>query len=307
MKALITGGAGFLGSRIAEALLVHGHEVTVIDNLSTGSAANVDPLVDFVEGDIRRKRDIPEGDWEVIYHCAASYKDRADWEGDASTNVLGTINVLRAAKHTGAKVIYCQTSLCYGPDPYAGMPRRSAYPLSISHRLDPHGSYAVSKTAGETYIMDSGVPFVSLRLANMYGPRNLSGPVPAFYKRLSEGKPCTVVDSRRDFVYVDDMVWVSVKAATAGDGVYHVSSGTDLPIVDIYLAVADAMGVEAPEPTLVPRGPDDVATLLLDPLRTKATFGWTAQTTLAKGVEKAVAWYRKNGVTTTFTHLAQKG
>jgi UDP-glucose 4-epimerase len=170
--------------------------------------------------------------------------------------------------------------------------------------LDPVGSYAVSKTAGESYIRDSGVPYVSLRLANIYGPRNLSGPVPTFYKRLSEGQPCTVVGTRRDFVFVDDMVWVAVKAATQGSGVYHVSSGSDYPIMDVYTAVKAAMGVEAPEPSQPARGADDVATLLLDPSGTEAEFGWKAKTTLADGIGRAVEWYRGHPVTTTYTHLA---
>lgn len=296
MRILVTGAAGFIASRLSEALLGHGHEVAGIDDLSTGSVENVPDGVEFALGDVRRRTDIPRGDWDVIYHCAASYKDRGDWERDASTNVLGTINVVREAQRTGAKIVYCQTSLCYGPSP--------ASPVTLDAPLDPRGSYAVSKTAGEAYIFDSGVPFVSLRLANIYGPRNLSGPIPAFWKRLSQGQPCTVVDSRRDFVFVDDMVWVAVRAATQGHGAYHVSSGSDHPIIDLYCAVADAMGVEGPEPVLVPRQSDDVATLLLDPSRTQAEFGWSAQTPIAKGVAKAVAWYEANGVRATFTHLA---
>ena len=299
MRFLVTGAAGFLGSRLCEALLGHGHEVAGIDNLSTGRVDNVPAGVEFTEGDIRRRSDIPRGDWDVVYHLAASYKDRGDWERDASTNVLGTINVVREAQRCGARVVYTQTSLCYGPSPQS--------PVTLDAPLDPHGSYAVSKTAGEAYIMDSGVDFVSLRLANIFGPRNLSGPVPAFWKRLTEHQPCTVVDSRRDFVFVDDMVWVAVRAATHGTGIYHVASGTDCPIIDVYCAVADALGIYAPEPVIVPRGPDDVATLLLDPGRTKADFGWTAQTPLRKGIEAAVAYYDKKGVPALFTHLAAKG
>jgi UDP-glucose 4-epimerase len=299
VKALVTGVGGFLGSRLAEGLLHHGWEVAGIDNFSTGRAENVPDGVEVVDGDVRRRTDIPRGDWDVVYHLAASYKDRGDWERDASTNVLGTINVVREAQRTGARVVYTQTSLCYGPSP--------ASPVALDAPLDPHGSYAVSKTAGEAYIMDSGLDFVSLRLANIFGPRNLSGPVPAFWKRLTEHEPCTVVDSRRDFVFVDDMVWVAVRAATRGSGVYHIASGSDHPIVDVYRAVADAMGVDAPEPVIVPRGPDDVATLLLDPARTEADFGWTAQTPLRRGIEAAVAYYDQKGVPALFTHLAAKG
>jgi UDP-glucose 4-epimerase len=296
MKIFITGIAGFVGSNLADELVEQGHDVFGIDNLSTGRRENLAHFGDSLIGDIRQG--IPSSDYDVIYHCAASYKDRDNWERDASTNVLGTINVVREAQRSGAKLIYFQTSLCYGPSPSS--------PISLSAELDPHGSYAVSKTAGESFIRDSGIEYVSLRLANIYGPRNLSGPVPTFYQRLTEGKPCTVVDSRRDFVFIDDLVEVAVKAATQGRGIYHVSTGSDVAIYDIYREVALALG-QHEEPKLVPRGPDDVATLLLDPIETYQEFGWTARTPLISGIKQAVDWYRGNGVTETFTHLAQKG
>jgi UDP-glucose 4-epimerase len=294
MKILITGIAGFIGSHLAEALLAQGHEVVGIDNLSTGRRDNV-PDCEFHEGDVRGW--LPSA--EVIYHCAASYKDRDDWERDASVNVGGTINVVREAQRTGARVVYFQTSLCYGPHPFS--------PVSVNDPLDPHGSYAVSKTAGESYIRDSGLDWVSLRLANMYGPRNLSGPVPTFYQRLTEGKPCTVVDSRRDFVFVDDLIDVAVQALTVGTGAYNVSSGIDASIDYLYHALAEAMGIEAPDPSVIPRGPDDVATLLLDPTRTEDVFNWRAETSLVDGLRYAVDWYREHPVTETFTHLVMKG
>lgn len=295
MKVMITGVAGFIGSRLAEALLTHGHEVVGIDNLTTGRRENVPDGVEFYEGDVRGW--LPSGD--VIYHCAASYKDRDDWERDASVNVGGTINVIREAQKTNARLIYFQTSLCYGPNPES--------PVQVDAPLSPHGSYAVSKTAGEAYIRDSGLDWVSLRLANMYGPRNLSGPVPTFYKRLREGKTCTIVDSRRDFVYVDDLIWVAVNAIGTGHGAYNVSSGRDISIMEVYGAVADAMGLEVADAEMVPRGPDDVATLLLDPSRTHDDFGWTARTPLSTGIASAVGWYDAHPPVETFTHLALKG
>ncbi len=295
MRVLITGAAGFIGSRLAEAMLHHGHEVVGIDNLSTGRADNYPG--ELIVGDILT--DLPEGPFDLVYHCAASYRDRGAWEQDSRTNVLGTIEVVRAAQRSGARLIYFQTSLCYGTAPQS--------PVPIDAALDPHGSYPVSKTAGECYIRDSGLDYVSLRLANIYGPRNLSGPIPTFYQRLSEGKPVTVVDSRRDFVFVDDLVWVAVNAATQGHGPYHISSGSDYSIAELFSAVRAAMGAEVADPEVTPRGPDDVATLLLDPSETQREFGWTAQTTLISGVAKAVAWYEEHGVTETYTHLAMKG
>ncbi len=319
MRVLITGIAGFIGSHLADRLVRLGHEVVGIDDLSTGSMRNIEDSADGIQvvvGDIRdnlstRFRLGPS--FDVIYHAAASYKDRNDWERDASVNVLGTINVVREVQRSGARLVYFQTSLCYGPGPFAG-------PIRIDQPLDPRGSYAVSKTAGERYIMDSGVEYVSLRLANIYGPRNLSGPVPAFYKRLAAGEPCTVVDARRDFVYVDDLVNLAVQVGLrAGypvgwgkakwhSGIVHVSSGADLPIWAIYSAVRSAMGLGMATYTdLTPRGADDVATLLLDASETYRDFGWAAETPLGGGIAKAVEWYSSHGVEQTFTHLAVKG
>lgn len=297
MKILITGAAGFIGSRLAEALTGHGHTVTGIDNLSTGRADNLPADFDLVEGDIRAY--VPISAWDVIYHCAASYHDRSAWETDTSTNVLGTINVVREAQRAGARLVYFQTSLCYGLDP--------ASPVRITAPLDPRGSYAISKTAGEAYIRDSGLDYVSLRLANIYGPRNLSGPIPVFHRRLSAGQPCTVVDSRRDFVYVDDLVWLAVNAATKGRGVYHVASGTDRSIEEIYRAVVAVMDLPAGPVEVVPRGADDAPSILLDPIETFETFGWIPQTPLDVGIARAVEWYEGHVVTETFSHLAMKG
>ena len=300
MRVFITGIGGFIGSHIADALIEQGHEVEGIDNYSTGRRENW-PRSDGRSGDIRNDEDLSlamgSRDYDVIYHCAASYKDRDDWERDASTNVLGTINIVRAAEFTDAKIVYFQTSLCYGLNPVS--------PVELDAPLQPKGSYAVSKTAGERYIADSHVDYVSLRLANIYGPRNLSGPVPTFFKRLTEGQPCTVVDSRRDFVFIDDLVEVAVKAATQGRGVYHVASGHDVPIFDICDQVAMAMGTNGTVERR-PRGADDAETILLDPSETLAEFGWAARTPLVSGIRQAVDWYRANGVTDTYTHLAME-
>lgn len=299
MRVLITGAAGFIGSHLADALVADGHEVVGIDNLSTGRRANFPSGGHLVVGDITKPMEFLNGRWDVIYHCAASYKDRTAWEQDARTNVLGTIHVVREAKAAGARLVYFQTSLCYGLAPRS--------PVRLYDPLQPTGSYAVSKTAGEQYIRDSGVDYVSLRLANMYGPRNLSGPVPTFWKRLSEGEPCTVVDSRRDFVYVGDLVQVAEQAARTGHGAYHVASGRDVSIAELYDAVGAAMGIEPPPVERIPRGPDDAASILLDPFETQVTYGWEASTPLALGVAEAVNWYAANGVSHTFTHLSMKG
>ncbi len=304
MRILVTGSAGFIGSHLTDALLAAGHEVVGIDNLTTGRQENfpisASPPSQLYIGDITDYDDMKAigsaGSFDVIYHCAASYQDREAWEADALTNVLGTINVVREAQRSKAKLIYFQTSLCYGTRPIS--------PVQIGAALDPHGSYAVSKTAGECFIRDSGVEFVSFRLANIYGPRNISGPPPTFFMRLSQGLPCTVVDSRRDFVYVDDLIDVAVQALDHGSGFYHIASGADYSIAEVFEAIRAAMGIEVLPPVVTPRGPDDAETLLLNPRETIREFGAVGKVPLAEGMRRAVEWYQAHPPTTTYTHLA---
>lgn len=297
MRVFITGIAGFIGSHIADSMLAQGHQVSGIDDLSTGRQGNVPDGVSMHHGDIRVPRVFPTGQFDIVYHCAASYRDRSDWERDASVNVLGSINVARFAEHAGARIVYFQTSLCYGRP-------RSLEPITREMPLDPHGSYAVSKTAAEAYLFDSGLPVVSLRLANMYGPRNLSGPVPAFYRNLASGKPSTIVDTRRDFVYVGDLIDL-LDRISVHRGVFHVASGSDIPILDIYREVARWMPA-ADEPKVEKPGADDLPSILLDARTTRSAFGWEPRVPLSVGIDRAVQWYRANGVEQVYTHLAVK-
>jgi UDP-glucose 4-epimerase len=305
MKVLITGGSGFIGSHLADRLLAAGDEVLTIDNYATSRRGNLsegDGLT-MVEGSIADRETVNAafGDFEpdVVAHAAASYKDPDAWMEDSRTNVIGTVNVVEAAREAEVdRLVYFQTALCYGTMPIE-------QPITLDHPIRPDSSYAISKTAGEQYIELGGLPFVSLRLANVYGPRNMSGPPPTFFNRLSEGKPCFVVDTRRDFVYVQDLIEVVDKALRGtGEGHYHVSSGSDHSIKEMFEAVIDAMGVELEEEVEVrPRTEDDAPSILLDPSRTEQDFDWKAQVPLSEGVAKAVEFYREEGVGETYTHL----
>ena len=207
--------------------------------------------------------------------------------------------MVEAAKEAGVeRLVYFQTALCYGTEPLEN-------PITLKHPIRPDSSYAISKTAGEQYIELSGIPFVSLRLANIYGPRNVSGPPPTFWQRLTEGKPCFAMDTRRDFIYVSDLIEVvSAALAGTGQGHYHVSTGSDYSIKEMFEAVVAAMGIELEgEVEVRPRPPEDAPSILLDPSRTQQDFGWEAKVPLAEGIEKAVEWYEQNGVGETYTHL----
>lgn len=305
MKILMTGGAGFIGSHLADRLLGRGDEVLVLDNFATArrDSLSARPRLTVVEGTIADSAKVSElvsgmGP-DVLVHAAASYKDPDNWYEDALTNVVGTVNVVKAAKEAGIRrIVYFQTALCYGVRPLE-------QPITLDHPLRPgDSSYAISKTAGEHYVRLSGIDHVSLRLANVYGPRNISGPLPTFYQRLTTGKPCFVMETRRDFVYVDDLVDIAVMAIDGrGEGTYHVSSGSDVAIKDLFDATLKALKMKA-DVEVRPRNPDDAPSILLDPSRTIRDFsGWRPRVSLTTGVEKAIEWYREHGVGQTFTHL----
>ena len=239
---------------------------------------------------------------DVVVHAAASYKDPNAWRADIETNVGGTAAVVQSAvDHGVGRLLYLQTALCYGTHP-------EEQPITLGHPLRPDSSYAISKTAGEQYIAMSDLDYVSLRLANVYGPRNVSGPLPTFFSRLRGGKEVFVMDTRRDFIYVDDLVEVATRVIGGeGRGAYHVSSGADVSIKELFDATVEALGIDAPEVEVRPRGEDDAASILLDPSRTREEFGWEPSTPLRDGVRAAIEWYDSHGVGETYTHLKLPG
>jgi UDP-glucose 4-epimerase len=307
MKVLITGGSGFIGSHITDRLLARGDKVLVIDNYATGRRDNLvqHPNLRIVEGTIADPEVIntvfDEFQPEKVIHAAASYKDPSNWAEDARTNVVGTTLVVQASERLKVKrFIYFQTALCYGLKPLE-------QPITLSHPIRPEGSsYAISKTAGENYISLSSLEFLSFRLANAYGPRNLSGPLPTFYQRLTSGKKCFVMNTRRDFIYVNDLVDVVIKAldGMGQPGFYHISSGSDYAIKELFDATVSALKITMGEPVEErERNPDDVYSILLDPSKTNRDFDWRITTPLAIGVSRAIEYYRNFGINETFTHL----
>jgi nucleoside-diphosphate-sugar epimerase len=306
MKVLVTGACGQVGSHTAEMLLSRGDEVLGIDNLATGRREHL-PEQDrlrLVIGSIAERELVDRliGDFrpDVLVHTAASYKDPNDWYSDTLTNCVGGANLIQAAKREKVgRFIYFQTALCYGVKPLE-------QPISLGHPKNPaNSSYAISKTAAEDYLEISGLDYVTFRLANVVGPRNVSGPLPIFFQRLSEGKRCFVTKARRDFVFVKDLARTVLRAADgAGHGAYHFSSGKDVAIQDLYDAVVAAMELrQYPVPEVRELGPDDAPSILLDPSRTFQDFGAISFTGIGDIVEAAVAYYRKYGVHGGYTHL----
>lgn len=309
MKVFVTGGCGQIGSHVVEMLLERGEQVYVIDNLATGRREhladhpNLTVLIDTIADQELVNRVIGEFRPDVIVHTAASYKDPDDWYNDALTNVVGGANLVQAAKTFGVKrFIYFQTALCYGVKPLQ-------QPIRLDHPKFPaNSSYAITKTAAEDFIEISGIDFVTFRLANVIGPRNVSGPLPIFYQRLADGKKCFVTKARRDFVFVKDLARGVVMACDGvGSGTYHFSSGTDVAIQELYDAVVSAMSIQPPPAAEVrDLGPDDAPSILLDPSRTFRDFGQIQFTPLQETVSQAIAYYQKHGTLGEYTHLRQE-
>ena len=306
MKILISGGLGQIGSHIAEMLLERGDEVLVIDNLATGRKEHLQDHknLQVVIGTIADRQSVDQlfADFQpdTVVHAAASYKDPNDWYNDSLTNCVGGSNIVQASvNHVVKRFIYFQTSLCYGLKPLE-------QPITLAHpKLPASTSYAITKTANEDFLEISGLDFVTFRLANVVGPRNVAGPLPIFYQRLKDGKQCFVTKSRRDFVFVKDLARVVLKACDgSGHGAYHFSSGSDVSIETLYDAVVRAMGFkEYPKPEIKDLGEDDVVSILLDPSRTFEDFGTIEFTPIEETVSQAIDYFQKFGTLGEYTHL----
>lgn len=308
-SVLITGGLGMLGSHIAESLISRGEKVTVIDNLRTGRRINLSKnlqttvLIEDISNQAAMQEFAKDNKFDVIVHCAASYADPQDWTSDARTNILGTINVADMAKKHEARVIYFQTALCYGLTPEKN-------PIPIDYpRIPAPSSYAISKSAAEDFLLLSKLDVVTFRLANIIGPRNLSGALPIFYKRIDSGEKCSVAEARRDFVDVRDVVPTVLKSVDGiGEGAYHLSSGKDVSILELFLEVQSNFPKDKHiEPNIVPNSSQNAASILLDPSRTVKDFGSIAYRPLKETVRDAIEYYSKYGVAEERTHFHFSG
>lgn len=305
MKILITGGAGCLGSNLIEHWLPQGHEIVVLDNFATGKREVVPDGVaglKVVEGDVADRellsRLLSEHAPEIVVHSAAAYKDPQDWLEDTHTNVAGSINVAKAVVNSSVRqVINFQTALCYGhPD---------EVPIPSTHPTRPFTSYGISKSAGEAYLLSGATPVVSLRLANICGPRLAIGPIPTFYKRLKAGQNCFCSDTIRDFLDMSDFLALmdQLISSEPSRGVFNVSTGTGHSIKDIFDAVCKHLDLGDVNVPIVPPGDDDVPQVVLDPAETTATFGWQAKLGFEQIISRQLGWYDEHGINDIYSHL----
>lgn len=312
MRALVTGGAGFIGSTLVDRLLAEGHAVDVVDNLATGNLANLadarsdrrnqftfhqidmsEPaVIDLI---VRRKP-------EIVFHLAAQADVRVSVDRpafDAQVNILGSLNVIEAARRAGSrKVVFASSGgTIYGdPDP-------SELPVKESHPQRPVSPYGVAKKAVGDYLHVyrelHQLEYAALALANVYGPRQdphgEAGVVAIFAGRLLEDKPCTIFGSgeqTRDFVYVDDVVDAFVRAGEKGSGLLcNIGTGRETSVNGLYRTMADAIGVEV-DALRAPARPGELERSALDPGRAAIHLGWQPWTSLPEGVATTLRWFR---------------
>ena len=304
MRILITGAAGCLGSNLIEHWLPQGHEIFVIDNFATGKREVVPeiPGLTVREDTIANATVVDECfavfKPEVVVHSAAAYKDPDNWLEDGHTNVIGSMNVARAAKANGVRrLINFQTALCYG--------RPRQLPIPADHPTAPFTSYGITKTAGEQFMLLSGVPTLSLRIANVTAPRLAIGPIPTFYQRLKTGQDCFCSATSRDFLDILDFLTFMDLAIEdeAPTGLFNIASGEAHSIKEIFDLIAGYLGLGAIDAPIMPPAIDDVPIVALDASETAKAFGWKAQVGFAKAIERQLAWYDKHGVSDVFSHL----
>jgi UDP-glucose 4-epimerase len=297
VRAIVTGGAGFIGSNVVDALLARGDEVHVLDDLSRGKRENVADGARLHVGDIRADTQalFAEVSPEVCFHLAAQIDVRVSVENpelDADVNVVGTLRVLEAAREHGGKIVFSSTGgAIYG---------ECDGPASEDHAREPVAPYGVSKLAAEEYISAYnrlyGSSHVALRFGNVYGPRQdphgEAGVVAIFMSALRDGKtPRIYGDGKqtRDYVFVGDVVAASLAAAAHEGGVFNVGTGNETSVLELYEGIQRVAGIER-EPEFADARPGELQRSVLDPSLAERELGWRPERSLDDGLAATWAW-----------------
>jgi UDP-glucose 4-epimerase len=309
-RALVTGGAGFIGSHVADAFLERGYAVTVLDNLTSGSRQNVPAGAELVEGDIASPdaaRLVREGRFDVIAHLAAQIdvrKSVADPAHDAAVNIGGTLNLLEAARAAGgrARFVFSSTGgALYGD--FVTPPNDEEFPK------DPESPYGIAKLSAEYYMSYygrlHGMETVALRYSNVYGPRQNphgeAGVVAIFCSRILEGRPMTVFGDglqTRDYVYVKDVARANLAAATrpippAGRldaRGFNIGTGVPTTVVELARALNRAAGTDVPIEH-APARPGEQQRSFVKIDKAAAVLGWRPEVALDRGVVETFHWF----------------
>ena len=299
---LVTGGAGFIGSHVVDRLISNGNEVSIVDNLVTGRAANIHPRARLYQLDIRDPRlvEVIRAERpEVIYHQAAQMSVKVstdDPQYDAQVNVLGLLNVLEAsvAARVG-KIIFASSGATYGN------PERLPFDEDAPQR--PESPYGISKMVAEHYLAyysrDRGLAYAALRYANVYGPRQdahgEAGVVAIFTRQLLAGETPTIHwdgEQVRDYVYVEDVAAANLAAAGAtASGCYCIGTGVGTSVNRLYELLCQHLGVHV-TPRRAARRAGDLRAAYFDTRRAGAELGWRARVPLEEGLTRTVRWFR---------------
>ncbi|MBI4400415.1 MAG: SDR family oxidoreductase [Nitrospirae bacterium] len=303
MKILVTGGAGFIGSHLVDRLVQEGHEVVVVDNLSTGKRKNLNRAASFYKLDIqssRMERVFRNERPLLVMHLAAQMDVRRSVEDpifDAQANILGTLNLLeQAVRHGTRKVIFASSGgAIYG--------EQEIFPAPESHPTRPLSPYGISKLTGEQYLAYyervSGIQYVSLRYGNVYGPRQdpegEAGVVAIFTQKMLNGEQPVINGNgrqTRDFVFVEDVV--EAHLAVMGkevQGVYNVGTGQEITINDLFRLLADLANPGCKE-LHGPAKKGEQIRSVVDPGKLRHELGWEPRTPLREGLRKTVEFFR---------------
>ena len=301
MRVLVTGGAGFIGSHLTDALLARGDEVSVIDDLSAGRSARISERATLHKLSVTEAAPlqavIGQAGPELICHLAAQIDVRSSVAApasDAQTNVVGTVNVLEAARMSGARVLFCSSGgALYGRDaPIPSM--EDVLPL-------PESPYGTAKYCAEQYVglynRLHGTSHSILRLANVYGPRQdptgESGVITIFCARLLAGQRPTIYGDgtqTRDYVYVGDVVAAFLAAAGHGrPGTWNIGTGAEVSVLDLASMIGDVAGRPA-DPEFAPFRPGELQRSAIAVERAKRDIGWNPATSLADGIRATYQW-----------------
>ncbi len=307
MRILVTGGAGFIGSHVADRFVERGHEVAVLDNLSSGFRSLVHPAARFFAADVTDpaavERCFAEFQPEVVDHHAAQIDVRRSVDDpvlDATTNVLGGLRLLEACTRHGVKrFVYASTGgALYGEARHL--------PAAEDHPVNPESPYGVSKHTLEHYLylwrLLHGLDYVVLRYPNVYGPRQNphgeAGVNAIFIGQMLEGKRPRIFgtgEQVRDYLYVMDVVEGNELALTRGAGeIVNLGTGVGTSVNQIYRELQDILGFKD-EPIYEPPRPGEVQRIYLDATRAGQVLGWSPSTTFREGLVSTVEWSRRTG------------
>ena len=308
-RALVTGGAGFIGSHVADLFIHEGYDVEIIDDLSSGNRANLPGNAMFHEVSIASgdaARIVREGAFDAVVHLAAQIdvrKSVADPIFDATTNIVGTLNILEAIRASGRRTRIAFTST--GGAIYGDF---NTPPNVETFVKDPESPYAISKLSAEYYLAYygrvHGIEHVALRFGNVYGPRQdphgEAGVVAIFCSRILEGKPLTIFGDglqTRDYVYVGDVaraVFLGVtgklpQAERVDARAFNVGTGIGTSVVELARLLQGAAGSNA-DIVFAPKRPGEQQESFLDASKARALLGWEPNVTLGEGLAKTFAW-----------------